>query len=495
MFRARQIHLPYFTRSLRVRLLLMVLLIVLVTVGIVALFTSHNTAGSFRVYVSAKQQTAFDQAMNSLNAYNIASNDQPDQQIEQEMVVQIGKEYSVRVVVVNLTNQVIASNETDLLGSIIIREKSQKIASDQPAPDANGIPCITLSAPTDPGTIVLATNSSVLCSNISQISYEKSIGFAAPEQVFLNAVNGTILFSAILAGLIALLLSLAFSYTIIKPIRRMTGVARCMAGGDLSQRLKVRTYHEISELAHALNTMAHGLQRSERLRRNLINDIAHELRTPLTNIRGYLEALQDQVIDPTPATIALLSEESTLLTRLVNDLQELSLAEAGQLCLIRRPVALNECVLKAVQTLQLRASQKGIALSVDLPHDIFWVEVDPERLAQILRNLIGNAIIHTPTGGAITVSVTEGESEVLVSVQDNGCGIEEQHLPYVFERFYRADPSRTRATGGTGLGLAIVKQMVQAHGGQVSVKSQPGQGSCFAFTLPLQATGALPWIS
>lgn len=220
----------------------------------------------------------------------------------------------------------------------------------------------------------------------------------------------------------------------------------------------------------------------------MINDIAHELRTPLTNIRGYLEALQDRVVDPTPEVITSLYEESSLLTRLVVDLQELSLAEAGQLCLVRSPLAIDECIRQAVQMLQLQATNKQIALRIALPESLPRVEADAGRVAQVLRNLLVNAITHTPAGGETTVSAIESDNEVMVSVRDTGCGIEARHLPFVFERFYRADPSRTRTTGGTELGLAIVKHMVQAHGGRVSVSSQPGHGSCFSFMLPVTSS-------
>lgn len=487
MFRERHLRLPHFTHSLYFRLWLMVLLIILVTISIVAFFSGHSTAGLFQAYVSTKQRAGLNDALAWLNTFNAKSNDNPDPQIEEGMVDQIGRAYNIRLIVVNPTGRVIASNESDLIGSFVLRGRAKAVA-EQEITSSPTLFCADLSS----DTIVTSTNTIPFCPNLPGSFLGVPKALASPEQRFLNSMTSSILFSVFLAGLIALVLSLAFSYAIIKPIKRMTTVARRMEEGDLSQRLKVRTHTEIGELAHVLNTMAGGLQHSENLRRNLINDIAHELRTPLTNIRGYLEALQDEVVEPTPKTIASLYEESTLLTRLVADLQELSLAEAGQLCLMRRPLALNECLLNAVHMLQLRAAEKEITLDVDLSPGLPWVEADPERVAQILRNLIGNAITHTPEGGKITVSAAERGKEVLVSVQDTGCGIEAQHLPYVFERFYRADPSRTRTTGGTGLGLAIAKQMVLAHGGHVSVESQPGRGSCFAFTLPAMDLSPLP---
>jgi signal transduction histidine kinase len=169
-------------------------------------------------------------------------------------------------------------------------------------------------------------------------------------------------------------------------------------------------------------------------------------------------------------------------------LQELSLAEAGQLYLVRIPVALEEIIVKAVYALQLQAESRQIAIHVDIPPGLPKIEADPERVGQILRNLLSNAITHTPIGGEISVNVWATGDEVCVRVQDSGEGIAAEHLPNIFERFYRADASRARATGGTGLGLAIVRQMVQAHGGRVGVESHPGQGACFTFTLPLATT-------
>jgi signal transduction histidine kinase len=245
--------------------------------------------------------------------------------------------------------------------------------------------------------------------------------------------------------------------------------------------------------------MAGSLARTERLRRTMVTDVAHELRTPLTNLRGYLEALQDGVASPGPEVIASLHEEAVHLSRLVDDLQDLALAEAGQLPLERRPVPVADVVAPVARLLAPQASAHGVTLETDLPPDLPPVDADPGRARQIVHNLLGNAVRHTPSGGRVRVTALPAGPEVEVRVTDTGEGIPPEHLPHVFERFYRADRSRARATGGAGIGLAIVKQLVEAHGGRVGVVSLPGLGSTFRFTLPtapppqkLKALGAGP---
>ncbi|HEX4714202.1 MAG TPA: HAMP domain-containing sensor histidine kinase, partial [Ktedonobacteraceae bacterium] len=310
----------------------------------------------------------------------------------------------------------------------------------------------------------------------------------SPETNFIDSVNHSLWLAVLFAGLIALLLALIFAHTILKPLHTLKVVAGKMEQGDLSQRVSIKNRGEVGALAQAFNAMADSLSRSERLRRNLVSDVAHELRNPLMNIRGYLELLQDQVLEPTPETLASLYEETSLLNRLVADLQDLSLAEAGQLHLVRQPVELTEVASQAVQIVQPHLVQRNLTLQVRIPSNLPRVTADQERIAQVLRNLLSNAIRHTPEQGEIRLSASRDESMVRISVRDTGVGIEPEHLPYLFERFYRADASRSRATGGSGLGLAIAKQVVQAHGGQITVESQPGQGSCFTFTLPIASS-------
>jgi signal transduction histidine kinase len=256
-----------------------------------------------------------------------------------------------------------------------------------------------------------------------------------------------------------------------------------MAHGERPPRVPVRTRDEIGELAAAFNQMASSVAVAEQLRRQMVTDIAHELRTPLTNIRGYLEAVRDGVVTPRAEVIDSLHEEALLLSRLVDDLQALALAEAGQLTLRRQPVRFDELATRTVAALP-PALEGSPAIRLEVPPDLPSVHVDPERVGQVLRNLLDNARRHTPSTGEVVVSARADAGRVVVAVRDTGSGIAPEHLPFVFERFYRADQARARATGGTGLGLAIVRQLVEAHGGQVSVASTPGAGAAVTFTLP-----------
>jgi len=309
--------------------------------------------------------------------------------------------------------------------------------------------------------------------------------FTPLEQAFLRSVQRSIFTAALAAGAIALLLGGLFLQQVIAPLRRLDEAARRLAQGDLSQRVPVHARDELGRLAETFNEMAARLQRSEELRRRMIQDIAHELRTPLTVIQGDLQAILDGVFEPTPETIASIHEESLLLSRLIHDLRELSLAEAGELPLHKQRVDLRDVVQQTAQVVQPRLEAKGIELRVELSEEPLPAEADPQRIRQVLLNLLSNAERHTPEGGRIAVRAERRDGEARVSVSDTGPGIPPGDLPYVFERFWRGDRSRTRTSGGTGLGLAIAKQLVEAHGGRIGVESAPGRGATFTFALPL----------
>lgn len=306
-----------------------------------------------------------------------------------------------------------------------------------------------------------------------------------PDAAFLDEVNRALLVAIGIAAGSALALAILLARSIVRPIERLTAAAHGMAGGDLNQRVAIGPEHEIGSLARAFNSMADNRQRLEGLRRNLVNDVAHELRTPLANLQGYLEVLRDGLTAPTPEILAVLHEESLLLNGLVADLQELALAEAGQLPLTREPVNLHEPILNAIDAIRPQADARDLKLAVSLPEQLPDVLVDTSRLGQILRNLLRNAVTHTPGGGLINVRAAADDQMVTIDVQDTGHGIAPEHLPHIFDRFYRVDPARARDTGGSGLGLAVVKNLVEAHGGTIRVASRINAGSTFTFTLPI----------
>jgi signal transduction histidine kinase len=303
------------------------------------------------------------------------------------------------------------------------------------------------------------------------------------EPGFVATIDRWLLLSALAAVALALALSLPLARRILGPVEAITAAARRMEAGDLTQRVSATARDEIGDLARAFNAMADAVARSESLRRALVTDVAHELRTPLTTLRCQIEAVQDGLQPADAATLRSLHEETLLLARLVGDLEDLALAESGQLPLQRAPVAIAEAVDAALSAIRPLAAARGIALQADVPPSL-TADADGARVAQVLRNLLANALTHTPEGGTVRVSARADGGQVRVEVADTGTGIAPEHLPHVFDRFYRADPSRARATGGAGLGLAIVKQLVEANGGRVSAASEPGAGARFTFTLP-----------
>ena len=269
------------------------------------------------------------------------------------------------------------------------------------------------------------------------------------------------------------------------PVGDLVKAARRIGQGELGVRVPARGSRELVELAETFNGMAADLQRAETLRNNLMADVSHELRTPLTVLEGNLRAALDDVYGLDEVEVANLYSQTRHLIRLVNDLRELALAETQQLPLDKQPTDVNALVTETVQALEPLAAEKGVVLA-DRTDALPVVAVDSGRLRQVLFNLLFNALRHTPAGGEITVTGSLDVSGVRLAVQDTGEGLEPDQLASVFDRFYRADKSRSRETGGSGLGLAIVKAIVEAHGGQVEAHSQgKGRGSTFLISLPL----------
>ncbi|HVQ38553.1 MAG TPA: ATP-binding protein, partial [Pyrinomonadaceae bacterium] len=305
------------------------------------------------------------------------------------------------------------------------------------------------------------------------------------QQRFLGTVNRSLVLAGGASVVLALVAGFFLARRILRPVHALTLAARRLQEGDLSTRVPARGRDELAELGRAFNSMADVMDRTEELRRNLVSDVAHELRTPLTSIRCQLEAMQDGLAETNEESISSLHHEVMQLNRLVEDLQELALADAAQFSLNLQAVSVKEQAEQVARSLSPLASQRSVVVAVNLPNDLPFAAADPGRLKQILTNLLQNAIMHTPAGGSVTLSVRLDQSSIEVTIRDSGSGIAPQHLPQIFDRFFRTDESRSRATGGSGLGLAIVKQLVELHGGKVWVESRPGAGTTIRFTLPL----------
>jgi len=440
--------------SLRFRLLVAFTIVILVAIGAVYFFTRQTTGGEIQRYGERIEQARFSRVGFELYRYYQMRRDWEG---IQPYVEQWGSLYGQRIILTDSRGTVVADSEGELLG--------KEYRTD--------VPGRRLSLPWGGST-----------TGIFYISPEQSADFPSPLGLS-QKITRFLLWGALLAIAIAFLFTFFLSRRISAPVKALTLAARRLGQGDLSQRVQFKDKGEMGELAQAFNSMAGDLERVEQLRRNMVADAAHELRTPLSNIRGYLEAVRDGIKKPDADTIRSLDEESTMLSRLVDDLQELSLAEAGELNLVCQSEDVAALINQTVASVQAQAVTKGVSVSIDLPARLSPVNIDYNRISQVLRNLLENAIAHTAKGDTITVTARQDGSWVEVSVIDTGEGIPAEDLPYIFERFYRVDKSRTRATGGSGLGLTIAKRLVEAHGGKIEVQSEPGKGSRFTFTLPV----------
>ena len=308
------------------------------------------------------------------------------------------------------------------------------------------------------------------------------------EQDFLDQVNDSLWQAGLIAVGVALVVGLILTRQITRPVKALISGVRHIARGELNYRVKVKSRDEIGELADSFNAMASSLERGEQSRRQLTADIAHELRTPLTVIEGTVDGILDGIFQPDREHLNSIKEQSTLLTRLIGDLRDLSLAESGQLKLNLASTNMVELLQRLASRYEVNAREKDVRLKLETAQEVPKVRVDPARMEQVVSNLLTNAIRHTPPGGSITVTIDSNKEGLVISMADTGEGIAPEDLPHVFERFYRSGGSRSRKEGGSGLGLAIVRQMVEAHHGRVWVESQPGRGSVFHILLPF-ATG------
>lgn len=307
---------------------------------------------------------------------------------------------------------------------------------------------------------------------------------AATRIAFDDAVRSALLAAGIIAVVTAVVVSLALSSAIAGPVTRLVTAARRIAQGHYAERVAEGGEGEFAELASSFNAMTGSLEATETRRLQLVGDVAHELRTPLSTLDGYLEGLEDGIVEPTAETWRLLRTETARLTRIVNDLQDLWRAEARQLPLKIEPIDAGAVVRDVVERIGPMAAARRMHIDADVPPGPLLVQADRDRLAQIITNYLTNAVRYSADGSTISVAVQAGAS-VVVSVRDQGPGLTPDQRSQVFERFYRIDPSRSRALGGAGIGLAIVRALAEAMNGRAWAESDgPGTGSTFAVALP-----------
>ena len=310
-------------------------------------------------------------------------------------------------------------------------------------------------------------------------------GAEPPLTRFAEAVTRTLVIAGLLAGGVGILLVILMSRRMLASISSLAAAARGLGSGDLASRASVKGNDEIAELGRTFNSMADALEESQRQRRTMVSDVAHELRTPLSNIQGHIEALQDGLLTPDAATLDTVHRQALHLNRLVDDLRLLAETEARELRLESALTSVGGIVERVTASFKPRAETESVRLDAAIEETLPTLNLDRVRIEQVLANLIDNALRHTPAGGSVVVTASQGVGSVRVDVADTGPGIPSEALPHVFDRLYRVDPSRERGTGGSGLGLTISRQLVEAHGGNIWAESEEGSGSRFGFDLPI----------
>jgi signal transduction histidine kinase len=365
--------------------------------------------------------------------------------------------------------------------------------------DENGVLLYDSVDPAATGTIP----SDELQSAISLHLDDRIIGYLLPgenavlpganfEQELITRLNLATRNAAIIASATALVLAVLLAYLIYRPLGKITSAAVKLGEGDLSQRVAISGVKEFASLGDTFNHMAESLELAERNRRAMTADIAHELRTPLAVQRASLEALQDGVYPLTMENVERILEQNQLLSRIVDDLRTITLAEAGELVLDREPTDLKALLENTIADFNPQVDQNDIKIETEFGDKNNLIKVDPLRIRQILHNLFQNALRYTPSGGKIQLRISMDTTQAIIAMRDTGPGIPEDDIPLIFERFYRVDRSRSRELGGSGLGLAIARKLAQAHHGTLTVSNHPEGGSVFTLTIPFSDKTATP---
>ncbi|MGD2207380.1 MAG: ATP-binding protein [Anaerolineae bacterium] len=470
-----------------VRLTLTFALIILVTVGTVALLADLTAGRAFRQYLSYTDIERFESLTEQLAAYYQMHGDWSGVEaiLEQVRIVPGGP---FRPMARRHPGTIAWRDDTVQL---MLADADGRVVYDGP----EGRPGRKLTHDERAAAQEILVEGEVIGQLVITRPIQSAI-LGPLEQAFVRRLRWLLVGGGLLAAGLGLLLGLAFSRSLTAPLQRLASAARAVADRDFTRRVKVEGSAEIAEVAQAFNEMTEALEGSERQRQNMVADVAHELRTPLSVLRGNLQAILDDVYPLDKAEVTRLYDETRLLSRLVDDLRELALADAGQLRLNLRPTDVAELIRSTADVLGLAAEAQEVTIAVQIPQELPPVRSDPDRLAQALRNLLVNALRHTPAGGSVTISATPIDETVEIAVADTGEGIAPEDLSRVFDRFWRADRARTRQDrfdaahhkrwgSGTGLGLSVAQSLVEAQDGRIWAESTLGEGSTFRFRLPV----------
>lgn len=454
--------------SLAVKLTLAFLLVGLTVAGLVALFVGQATQRQFDEFVLNNYQVALLQELSRY--YEVQGSWQNLAgviAVRQENGTLVQQRWAM-VSVVDRQGRVVASGGIHQVGERL-----------SPGQVRRGLP-IEVAGEGIVGWVILPNS---MMANMEA----SAMGQNTAESRFITAVWRAIIYSAIGASLVALLLGILLARTITSPLRQLTAATKKVAAGELDQPVTVSSQDELGELATAFNQMTDSLATATQMRRQMTADIAHELRTPTSVIMGYAEALADGKLPGNVELYQILHEEARHLNQLIEELRTLSLADAGELTLTCQMIAPSDLLNNTAVLHAIQAQTQEITLHVDAPDTLPPVWIDPDRMSQVLSNLVTNSLRHTPAGGDIWLRAHTAESALLIEIQDTGSGIAPSELPHIFERFYRGDKARAH-NGSSGIGLAIVRSIVQAHGGQITASSTLGQGTTFTIELPHKTT-------
>ncbi len=455
-------------RSLTFKLMLAFLFVGLIGAGLVASFVSHRTKDEFNRFMLNREQSAliedladyyrFNQNWQAVDQLFLADDAAVEAKDESHWFRRRGHGPPPAGTLVDANGAILWSQQTGRVGDKIARNELTQ-----------GVP--------------VRLRDKVVGWFIFDDLPAQATPPVTPEQAFLKNVQQAILVGAVGATLAALVVGVFLAQTLTRPIRELTTATKVVAEGQLGHQVKVRSKDELGDLATSFNQMSRDLAQANQLRRQMTADIAHDLRTPLSILLGYTEALSDGKLAGTMEIHQVMHREAQHLSHLIDDLRTLSLADADELALNLQVCLPYELLTRTAAAYQGQAGPKNITLTVQSSRDLPPVMVDPDRMAQVLGNLVSNALRYTPAAGQITLSAEADETEVILCVQDTGSGIPPEELPYIFDRFYRADASRQQSNGESGLGLAIARSIVAAHNGIISVDSLLDNGTTFTIRL------------